>query len=69
MRIDKAISKALDDTGLPWCLEYGKGHVKIRVADRLAGVVSTTPCPNPRAKHNTITQIRRLAAKFKGESQ
>jgi hypothetical protein len=67
VKLPSEITVALDATGLPWAMEKGGKHYKIRVAGRLAGVY-------PRGKHsecdrravlNTVTQIRRIAKEIK----
>ena len=37
--IDKAIIKALEETGLPWEIEKGTKHGKLRLAGRMIGVI------------------------------
>lgn len=61
LKLDKSIRGALDATGLPWTVETGGKHHKIRLAGRLVGVFSmgnnTQP---PHTVHNTVSNIRRL---------
>ena len=61
MRTDPKLISALEATGLPWSLEQGRGHIKIRLAGRLAGVMGVTPSPRSRATLNVISQIKRIA--------
>lgn len=61
MKREPKIIAALEATGLPWALEQGRGHFKIRLAGRLAGVVSVNPSPRSRASLNVISQIKRIA--------
>ena len=60
--MDRRVIEALEATGLPWSIEQGKGHLKIRVGGRLVGVMGvsfkeSSPCK----RHNTIAAIRRIA--------
>jgi hypothetical protein len=63
MKLDRRIREALEETGLPWLLEPGKGHLKLRVGGRLAGIISTSSkCEGAqRNALNTVSQIRRVA--------
>lgn len=63
MRLPAQIEAALEQSGLPWSIETGSKHRKLRVAGRLAGIL-------PRGGHNekdqrtvlnTVSQIRRVA--------
>lgn len=60
-KIDPLIERELEATGLPWSIEKGSGHRKIRLAGRLAGVLSGRPAATYRKAQNTIAQIRRVA--------
>jgi len=56
------IMKALDETGLPWQVETGHGHKKIRLCNRLVGVMShSQKGTNRREMMNVIGQIKRAA--------
>lgn len=59
MRIDKRIQAALDETNLPWEIEQGARHRKIRVNGKFCGILGD--CAGPRTTKNTIAQIRRAA--------
>ena len=70
MKLPTEITVALEATGLPWVMESGGKHYKIKVAGYLAAVY-------PRGKHsehdrrallNSVAQIRRIAKKVKGNS-
>lgn len=64
MSIDPAIKKALDETGLPYEIERGSKHRKIRLAGRLVGILSHSSygTGQSRAIKNTVAQIRRIAS-------
>lgn len=60
------IMKALDETGLPWQVETGKGHKKIRLCGRLVGVMSTNQTgTSSREMMNVICQIKRAAKEMR----
>lgn len=61
MRLPKQVQQALDDTGLPYAVEPGKRHRKIRVEGRLVGILPmhTHDADNGRACKNIVAQIRR----------
>lgn len=61
-RIDPEIQSALDATGLPYAFEDGGRHTKIKIGNRLAGVLSRgAGTKSWREAKNTVAQIRRLA--------
>jgi hypothetical protein len=56
------VMRALDETGLPWQVENGHGHKKIKLCGRLVGVMSgRKDRVDPRAEKNVICQIKRMA--------
>lgn len=64
MKVPDRVQKALDETGLPYELENGGIHMKIRLAGRMVGIL---PKGNPggdsrRTELNIVSQIRRAAA-------
>jgi hypothetical protein len=63
VKLNAKIEAALGQTGLPWSLERGGKHHKLRVAGRLAGILprSGHSETDQRAVLNTVTQIRRVA--------
>jgi hypothetical protein len=68
MKLPPEITAALDAAGLPWAVEPGGKHYKIKVAGRLAGIY---PKGKPRGAHkrtllNTVTQVNNLAKEIKG---
>lgn len=64
------VVKALEETGLPWGVEQGRGHIKIRLSGHLVGVMTAGSKPaDPRAEKNVISQIRRKAEELKGSSR
>lgn len=70
MRLPAEITVALDATELPWDMENGSKHYKIRVAGRLAGVYpkGKHSTADKRAVLNTVSQIRRVAREVKRKS-
>lgn len=61
---------ALEATGLPWEIEDGHGHVKIKLAGHLVGVMRRNKAgAHKRAEQNVIAQIRRKASELKGSSR
>lgn len=73
--ISRAITDALEATGLPWAIEHGRKHRKVLVCGRLAGILPTYLSKggsNPdtgRSTKNLVSQIRRAAERFKQESR
>lgn len=64
------VVRALGETGLPWDIEQGRGHLKIKLAGHLVGVMTAGSKPaGQRAERNVISQIRRKAAELKGSSR
>ena len=62
--------RALEETGLPWEIENGKGHAKLRLCGHLVGVVKYSKNGHDkRAELNVIGQIRRKAAELKDNDQ
>lgn len=63
MSLPKPIEQALEATGLPWSIEAGGKHLKLRVNGRLAGILSrgSKRESDQRAVRNTVAQIRRAA--------
>ncbi|CAB5187345.1 hypothetical protein UFOVP166_35 [uncultured Caudovirales phage] len=63
MRIHPDIEKAMKATGLPWSVEVGGRHLKLRLNGRFVGI-----CPKGRitdgpghATKNIVAQIKRAA--------
>ena len=64
------VVKTLEETGLPWGIEQGRGHLKIKLAGHLVGVMTAGSKPaDTRAEKNVIAQIRRKAAELKGQGR
>jgi hypothetical protein len=63
MKLDRKTKQALEETGLPWSVEDGSKHHKIRLNGKLVGVfpygkkTEASPCAN----NNIISNIRRAA--------
>ena len=53
---------------MPWLLEIGKKHMKIKLAGRLVGVLPHSPQrESDRVVINTVAQIRRRVAEMQKE--
>jgi hypothetical protein len=64
------IARALDETGLPWEVEAGNGHAKLRLCGHLVGVIKYGKRNHDkRAELNVIAQIRHKAAELKAREQ
>lgn len=64
MKLLATIRSALEATGLPWSLEPGGKHIKIKVNGRLVGILPRGSARDrDRANLNTIAQIKRTARK------
>ncbi len=63
MRIDKRLKAELENTGLPWAIEQGGIHYKIKVAGKLAAIfpMGSKQEAHRRSLLNTIAQVRRAA--------
>lgn len=63
MKLPEELREALDGTGLPWEVEAGKKHYKVKLAGRLVAVYPHGKAQERyrRALLNTITQVRRTA--------
>lgn len=67
MQIDKRLKAELDSTGLPWEIEEGGIHYKVRIAGKLACVFprGKKQEANKRVVLNTISQVRRMAKEMR----
>jgi hypothetical protein len=64
------IIRALQETGLPWEIEKGNGHAKLRLCGHMVGVVKYGKRGHlKRAELNVIAQIRQKAAELKSNEQ
>ena len=63
MKLPERLREALNGTGLPWDIELGKKHYKVRMAGKLVGIFPKGKAQDTdrRALLNTITQVRRAA--------
>ena len=62
------IARALDETGLPWEVEAGNGHAKLRLCGHLVGVMKYGKRNHGRrAELNVIAQIRQKAEALKAK--
>lgn len=67
MKLPNEMRTALDATGLPWEVEPGKKHQKIKLGGRLVAILpyGKEQSAYKRALLNTISQIRRAAQELK----
>ena len=67
MRLPDELREALNRTGLPWEVETGKKHNKVKLAGRLVAVYPHGKAQEryKRALLNTITQVRRTARELR----
>lgn len=67
MKLPQAMREALDQTGLPWMVEAGKKHNKVKLAGRLVAVYphGKEQTAYKRALLNSISQIRRAAQELR----
>lgn len=67
MRLPEKVREALEETGLPWDVEAGSRHLKIKVSGRLAGILprSKFNSSHSRSLLNTVSQIRNVAREIK----
>jgi hypothetical protein len=69
MKPTHPVMKALQETGLPWQVETGHGHQKIRLCGRLVGVMSHKERGVTRqTMQNVIAQIRRAAREVRRDT-
>jgi hypothetical protein len=63
MRIDPKVKKTLNDTGLPWEVETGSKHFKVRLQGRLVGIFphGKRTDGSQHANANLLANIKRLA--------
>jgi hypothetical protein len=63
MRLDPKVKKALEETSLPWEIETGSKHFKVRLGGRLAGVYphGKKTESSQHANANLLANIKRLA--------
>lgn len=67
MKLPDELREVLDKTGLPWEVEVGKKHNKVKLAGRLVAVYPHGKAQERyrRALLNTITQVRRTARELR----
>lgn len=66
MKVKHPVMKALYETGLPWQIEHGHGHKKIRLCGRLVGVMGQNQTgAGHREIMNVIGQIKRAAKEIR----
>jgi hypothetical protein len=65
-RVPSRISEALEATGLPYAIEQGARHLKIKVAGRLVGIAPRRLSGECRhSELNVVSQIRRAASEIR----
>jgi hypothetical protein len=67
-RVPDEVRAALEASGLPWAIEQGSRHQKIRLAGFMVGVLPTGGCNariNNRGSANVVAAIRRKAKELK----
>jgi hypothetical protein len=69
MKMPDDVREALGETRLPWELETGGKHYKVKLAGRLVGVLPKGKYTSTRKRTvlNTIAQIRRAAKEIRGQ--
>ena len=61
MRLPPIIAREIERAGVAYRVEPGKGHVKLFVCDRLAGVLSSSQSDRDRrASFNVRAQVRKI---------
>ena len=67
MKLPERLREALDNTGLPWKVEDGSKHYKVKLCGRLVAVfpLGKKRDADKRALLNTITQVRLAARQIK----
>lgn len=67
MRLPAKVREALEETGLPWEVELGSRHHKIKVSGRLAGILPKGKLNDSHSRSllNTVSQIRNVAREIK----
>lgn len=63
MKLDPKVRKALEETDLPWAIETGSKHYKVRLGGRLVGVYphGKKTEGSQHANANLLANIKRLA--------
>jgi hypothetical protein len=69
VKLPNELREALDNTGLPWELELGGKHYKVKLAGRLVGVLPRGKFngSHKRTLLNTVSQIRRAAQEIRNQ--
>ena len=67
MKMPERLREALDNTGLPWEVEDGSKHYKVKLCGRLVAVypLGRGRDADKRALLNTISQVRLTARQIK----
>ena len=67
-RVMEVLRPELEASGLPWSIDNGGKHLKLRLGGRLIGVLpkGSSHTQDPRATKNLVAQIRRAAREMRG---
>lgn len=67
MRLPVELQEALERTGLPWGVEEGTKHIKVKLAGRLVGIFPRGKKQETKRRSllNTIAQVRNAARQIK----
>jgi hypothetical protein len=68
MQIDKRLKAELEKTGLPWSIETGGRHYKVKLDGKLAAIFPRGNASERKRRSllNTIAQVRRTAREIMG---
>jgi hypothetical protein len=62
-RVPSDLRQVLDGSGLPWRIEHGTRHYKVRLADRLVAILPHSKSHRDyigRADKNAVARVRRF---------
>ena len=62
MKVPDMVERALNESGLPWRVVHGRGHLKLYLDDHFIGVVSSRAKDVAKRRTlNLLAQIKRVA--------
>jgi len=69
MKLPNEMRAELDATGIPWEIEPGKKHQKIKLGGRLVAILphGKEQSAHKRSLLNAVTQVRRMARELKAQ--
>lgn len=69
MKIPAQLEETLNATGIPWTLEQGGKHQKVKLGGRLVAIVPNgrEQTTHKRSLLNAVTQVRRMARELKSQ--